>query len=303
MDGRTCSRKKRGYWSHVQVRIQSYPFYGNEAKLISCAYIHYRFPCGRWLGRGIDDGSIERLLVGQFVPRSTDNDDLIEACKTPPRTRSPSVHRAELKPSEIQHMVGDCVNAIVKWHYRPSRERDTHSLTNLLCGEDGLVKSLEQAFHCGFRSARLFGKNLYIWDYLVKVKEQFAVDLMDNLSTSTNEGGGSSGRQMTPSQRQELVTIWRGYCHLMDEINNVSQTMGKDGKFQLFVCLSLREHLLHRLLIPMANTRVTLEMYEEESFLRKAGLLTFLRQILEPLDEIHIVLENFLTNGIIPSHC
>ena len=107
---------------------------------------------------------------------------------------------------------------------------------------------------------------------------------------------------VTPSARQELMTIWRAYCHLMDEINNVTQTMGKDGKFQLFVCLSLREHLLHRILIPMANSKVTQEMYEDESFLRKKGLLTFLRQILEPLDEIHIVLENSLTQGI-PSHC
>lgn len=242
--------------------------------------------------------------MGQLVPRTVDNDELIEACKTPPRARSPSVHRPEVKPSEIQNMIGDCVNAIVKWHYRPSRERDTHSLTNLLCGEEGLVKSLEQAFLCGFRSARLFGKNLYIWDYLLKVKEQFELCLAEELG-GTGGGGETSGNAsvyMTPSARQELMTIWRAYCHLMDEINNVTQSMGKDGKFQLFVCLSLREHLLHRILIPMAQSKVTQEMYEEESFLRKKGLLTFLRQILEPLDEIHIVLENSLTQGI-PSHC
>lgn len=251
------------------------------------------------MGRGIDDGSIERLLVGQLVPRTVDNDELIEACKTPPRARSPSVHRPEVKPSEIQSMVGDCVNAIVKWHYRPSRDRDTHSLTNLLCGEEGLVKSLEQAFLCGFRSARLFGKNLYIWDYFLKVKEQFELNLAEELAGTPTS---ASEVNVTPAARQERMTIWRAYCHLLDEINNVTQTMGKDGKFQLFVCLSLREHLLHRILIPMANSRVTPEMYEEESFLRKKGLLTFLRQILEPLDEIHIVLENSLTQGI-PSHC
>lgn len=247
--------------------------------------------------------------MGQLVPRTVDNDELIEACKTPPRARSPSVHRPEVKPSEIQHMVGDCVNAVVKWHYRPSRERDTHSLTNLLCGEEGLVKSLEQAFLCGFRSARLFGKNLYIWDFFLKVKEQFELSLAEELagsspdsSSGSSGGGGSTAQFLTPSARQELITIWRSYCHLLDEINNVTQTMGKDGKFQLFVCLSLREHLLHRILIPMANSKITVEMYEEESFMRKKGLLTFLRQVLEPLDEIHIVLENSLTQGI-PSHC
>lgn len=52
----------------------------------------------------------------------------------------------------------------------------------------------------------------------------------------------------------------------------------------------------------MSSTKATQEMYEEESFLRKRNLLTFLRQILEPLDEFHIVLENSITQGI-PSHC
>ncbi|XP_050081319.1 DENN domain-containing protein 5B isoform X2 [Anopheles maculipalpis] len=301
----------------------------------------YKFPCGRWLGRGIDDGSIERLLIGQLVPRTVDSEELVEACRTPPRTRSPSIQRPEVRPSDIQHMLGDCVNAIVKWHYRPSRDRDASSLTNLLCGENGLVKCLEQAFLCGFRSSRLFGRNFYLWDYFVRVKEQFEICLVEE-SVETVRGGGASGSPPTsgsspesppqgislgaghhmggaggvgggasgniagvavsPVARQELSAVWHCYCHLMDEINNVKQTLGKDGRFQLFICLSLREHLLHRMLVPMAYTRVTAEMYEEQSFMRKKGLLTFLRQILEPLDEFHIVLENTITQGI-GSHC
>ncbi|XP_052890576.1 DENN domain-containing protein 5B [Anopheles moucheti] len=270
----------------------------------------YKFPCGRWLGRGIDDGSIERLLIGQLVPRTVDSEELVEACRTPPRTRSPSIQRPEVRPSDIQHMLGDCVNAIVKWHYRPSRDRDASSLTNLLCGENGLVKCLEQAFLCGFRSSRLFGRNFYLWDYFVRVKEQFEICLVEE-SVETVRGGGATGGggggnvagvALSPVARQELSAVWHCYCHLMDEINNVKQTLGKDGRFQLFICLSLREHLLHRMLVPMAYTRVTAEMYEEQSFMRKKGLLTFLRQILEPLDEFHIVLENSITQGI-GSHC
>ncbi|XP_053668562.1 DENN domain-containing protein 5B [Anopheles marshallii] len=301
----------------------------------------YKFPCGRWLGRGIDDGSIERLLIGQLVPRTVDSEELVEACRTPPRTRSPSIQRPEVRPSDIQHMLGDCVNAIVKWHYRPSRDRDASSLTNLLCGENGLVKCLEQAFLCGFRSSRLFGRNFYLWDYFVRVKEQFEICLVEesvetvrgggatgspptsgsspesppqgtslggshHLGGTGNGGGGGGGNvagvALSPVARQELSAVWHCYCHLMDEINNVKQTLGKDGRFQLFICLSLREHLLHRMLVPMAYTRVTAEMYEEQSFMRKKGLLTFLRQILEPLDEFHIVLENSITQGI-GSHC
>lgn len=102
------------------------------------------------------------------MPRTVDSEELVEACRTPPRARSPSVHRPELKASDIQHMLSDCVNAIVKWHYRPHRDRDIGSLTNLLCGENGLVKCMEMAFLYGFKSQRLFGRNFYIWDFFGK---------------------------------------------------------------------------------------------------------------------------------------
>lgn len=61
-------------------------------------------------------------------------------------------------------ILGDCVNNIVKWHYRRNSERNT-TLTALLCGDSGLVHCLELVFLFGFRSARLFVFNHYLWDY------------------------------------------------------------------------------------------------------------------------------------------
>lgn len=52
------------------------------------------------------------------------------------------------------------------------------------------------------------------------------------------------------------------------------------------------------MLLPMSVCKVTSEMYEENSFLRNKSLLTFLRQILLPLDELDVVLENSVTHGI-----
>lgn len=40
----------------------------------------------------------------------------------------------------------------------------------LLCGESGLVAALEQVFHHGFKSARIFHKNVFIWDFIGKFK-------------------------------------------------------------------------------------------------------------------------------------
>jgi hypothetical protein len=52
------------------------------------------------------------------------------------------------------------------------------------------------------------------------------------------------------------------------------------------------------MLEPLSACCVTQEMYEEQSFLRNPTQLTFLRQILESLNEFDIVLENSLTQGI-----
>ncbi|XP_011631986.1 DENN domain-containing protein 5B isoform X6 [Pogonomyrmex barbatus] len=254
----------------------------------------FKFPCGRWLGRGIDDGSTERLLVGALVPRSIDSEELVESCSTPPRCRSPSIPRRPiLSQVELQHMLGEAVNAIVKYHYR--RECQDGSLTALLCGEGGLVPSLEQIFLFGFKNQRIFGRNFYVWDYFLRVKENFEIFLLEEMNQYSHR---LNPDKKAYTERSQRFTILRCYCHLMDQINTFSQTLGKDGKFQLFICLAAREQLLHPMLRPMSDTRSTADMYEENSFLRNPTLLTFLIHILEPLSEFHIVLEKSLTHGI-----
>lgn len=37
-------------------------------------FLLLRFPCGRWLGKGVDDGSSERLLVAERVAHSADSE-------------------------------------------------------------------------------------------------------------------------------------------------------------------------------------------------------------------------------------
>nr|XP_020513210.2 DENN domain-containing protein 5A-like [Labrus bergylta] len=51
----------------------------------------YKFPCGRWLGKGVDDGSLERILVGELMTPSTENDERM--CRTPPMQQSPGMMR------------------------------------------------------------------------------------------------------------------------------------------------------------------------------------------------------------------
>ncbi|XP_015187506.1 PREDICTED: DENN domain-containing protein 5B isoform X4 [Polistes dominula] len=253
----------------------------------------FKFPCGRWLGKGIDDGSTERLLVGALVSRSIDNEELVESCSTPPRCRSPSIPRKPmLSLDELQYILGEAVNAIVKYHY--IRECKDNSLTALICGEGGLVPSLEQIFLFGFKSQRIFGKNLYVWDYFLKVRQDFETSLMDEMNSSQK----LYWNRKMQSDNDMNIRILRGYCQLIDKINIISQNLGKDGKFQLFICLAIREQLLQRMLRPMSLAYSTADMYDEVSFLRNPSLLSFLIHILEPLTAFHIVLEKSLTYGI-----
>lgn len=85
----------------------------------------------------------------------------------------------------------------------------------------------------------------------VKVKECFEAQLIEDTVEIIGRGSAPNcstspevqylnSSNTTPAARQEIAAIWRCYVHLMDEINNVTHTLGKDGKFQLFICLSLR---------------------------------------------------------------
>lgn len=174
----------------------------SSAKLhLDCVWIRneitghaYKFPCNRWLGRGMDDGSMERMLIGQLIRPTTDPMD--DQCgnfsslpdKSPsvinkPTNSSPasmtdsfiSANTSEEKkdPNEIENGLSDSVNKIVKWFYRHQKRlmsgvdcsNDMSVLTSLLCGEGGFVECLMAAFMLGFRSQRLFGRNFFLWDF------------------------------------------------------------------------------------------------------------------------------------------
>uniref|UniRef100_A0A8D0MD33 DENN domain-containing protein 5A n=1 Tax=Sus scrofa TaxID=9823 RepID=A0A8D0MD33_PIG len=188
----------------------------------------YKFPCGRWLGKGMDDGSLERVLVGELLMSQPEVDE--RPCRTPPLQPSPSVIRRlvpvspnskpKLNTGQIQESIGEAVNGIVKHFHKPEKERG--SLTLLLCGECGLVSALEQAFQHGFKSPRLF-KNVFIWDFLEKAQTYYE-------TLEQNE--------LVPEENWH--TRARSFCRFVTAINSTPRNIGKDGKFQMLVCLGAR---------------------------------------------------------------
>ena len=128
----------------------------------------FKFQCGRWLGKGIDDGSIERYLVGNLVPGipgPAETADLVggnfklpistiltsifkvKSCASPPThpCLATSLHSAgvdQLDEAEVQTMLSEAINRIIKHHHKSLKERV--SWAQLMCGEMGLVFSLIQ---------------------------------------------------------------------------------------------------------------------------------------------------------------
>ncbi|XP_052002710.1 DENN domain-containing protein 5A-like isoform X1 [Xyrauchen texanus] len=245
----------------------------------------YKFPCGRWLGKGVDDGSLERILVGELVTNTESEERM---CRTPPMQQSPGMMRRfvtispnskpKLNTGQIQEGVGEAINGIVKHFHKPEKERG--SLTLLLCGEYGLVWALEQVFQHGFKSPRLF-KNVFIWDFLEKAQVYF-----ESVEQS----------QMTQDENWQMRV--RHFCHFMRAINSTPRNIGKDGKFQMLVCLGARDHLLHHWISLLAECPITAQMYEDAALLKDHSLVNSLIRVLQTLQEFNITLEASLVKGI-----
>ncbi|XP_070266581.1 DENN domain-containing protein 5B isoform X2 [Myotis yumanensis] len=251
----------------------------------------YRFPCGRWLGKGVDDGSLERILIGELMAPAAD-EDLAKQCRTPPQQKSPTTARRlsitsltgkATKPNagQIQEGIGEAVNNIVKHFHKPEKERG--SLTVLLCGESGLVAALEQVFHHGFKSARIFHKNVFIWDFIEKAVAYF--ETTDQILDNEDD---------VLIQKPSCKT----FCHYVNAINTAPRSIGKDGKFQILVCLGTRDRLLPQWIPLLAECPAITRMYEESALLRDRMTVNSLIRILQTIQDFTIVLEGSLIKGV-----
>uniref|UniRef100_A0AAX7V118 DENN/MADD domain containing 5A n=1 Tax=Astatotilapia calliptera TaxID=8154 RepID=A0AAX7V118_ASTCA len=235
----------------------------------------YKFPCGRWLGKGVDDGSLERILVGELMTPSSENDERM--CRTPPMQQSPGMIRRfvtispnskpKLNTGQIQEGVGEAINGIVKHFHKPEKERG--SLTLLLCGEYGLVWALEQVFQHGFKSPRLF-KNVFIWDFLEKAQVYFE---------------SAEQREVTPDENWQ--TRVRHFCRFMRAINNAPRNIGPR-----------MDHLLHHWIALLADCPITSQMYEDTALIKDRSLVNALIRVLQTLQEFNITLEASLVKGV-----
>ncbi|XP_071771497.1 DENN domain-containing protein 5B-like isoform X1 [Centroberyx gerrardi] len=250
----------------------------------------YKFPCGRWLGKGVGDGSLERVLIGQLVSPGGE-EDAGRWTGTPPELSSPSqsvravlgalAGRSRMMAVEVQEDMREAANNLVKHFHKPEQERG--NLTVLLCGEGGLVLSLENFLLHGFKCNRLFQRNVFVWDFVEKaVVSMETADQMGDLRGSTEPKGPPCD----------------SLCHYVNAINASPRNIGKEGKFQLLVCLGIRDRLLSQWLPLLAECHLTARTYEEGALLRDRAAVHSLSRILHTLHEFTVTLETALVKGV-----
>ncbi|KAI6224965.1 hypothetical protein M3Y95_00808400 [Aphelenchoides besseyi] len=299
----------------------------------------FRFNCGRSFGRGVDDGATERVLVAETIRANPEDAESPTNSHAPSmmsklmstsmmlnqqmsRPESPAssvseagdrhrrstsrsravepqynfysargsslprpVNRNDQRINELQHKIGESVNALVKHFYQPTYQTEAN-LTQLLCGDKGLVIHLEQVFLFGRKdslfSNRFFGST-YPWDYIEKAVSWFASWISVNNSKRIDKA------------TQSVIIYER---HLLSKIAE-NNSVGKEGKFRVFLLLALRDRHLSGVLPLLPWAPVTRELYDETSILRQPQQLTALATLLKSLDEFNLTLEKSLTYGIV----
>lgn len=271
----------------------------------------YYFPCGRWFGKGVDDGGLERLLIANILPdenRETIGVDMRQGQEppavaspalrrgrtphsrggTPLRDRSPSIgrtlHKCTMKAEEIEEMLGEVVNALIRHLHAHPEGHNTAEFVTLLHGSEGLIDTISLAFQCGRSdgwSGRLL-RGIYPWDYIEKVGMW-----MDELTRS-------GAWKNLDVQRQQMILYTLKLVHRINE----KEQLGKESKFHVFVLVAIRDHSFCGLLSLMAWTPVTQSMYDTTSFIRNAYLLSRFSKLLDALSEFPFHIDQSLTHGI-----
>ncbi|CAF4275626.1 unnamed protein product [Rotaria sp. Silwood2] len=278
----------------------------------------YRFPCGRWLGKGVDDDSLERVLFidSTYAFETNDNNSngffdfgspsqLMTTSfisggsqanlSVSIRSRSPSLRRSidqknqsnNQQTDDIYELLGRSINQLVKYFDEPEKKRGL--ITPILCGEDGIVNALEKTLSCGLKKSTgnvpFFGggRKRYVWDFLIKVCDEY------------------DGRR-SQWQRTKLEKTIICYINGVRSIEKGLSTFGKDGRFQSWCCLACKLHLLSDWfqLLSQCSDACLQQFYDPlNNCFRQEKLNQFIINILEPVKDFDFAhLEPALLKGL-----
>merc|ERR1719290_409859 len=111
--------------------------------------------------------------------------------------------------------------------------------------------------------------------------------LLDSPKRTLGAGGlGSNTPQGATLSRSNQFR--RMYTRLITRIETTCSRLGKDDKFQLFICLAVHDRLLGRIVADLTKAVAAIQLYDELSFLRDNELSGYLTHVLDALTGIDI---------------
>lgn len=178
------------------------------------------------------------------------------------------------------------------------------TLNQHLFGERQLFWTLHHIFYFGFknRGRSSFRKQVFLWDYLLRVQCELRLSISVSPTTTSNNANTSSphsvNESISPNSAKDKL-MKEKFINLIDSIGTKGANLGKDGKFMLFLIIALRDHLLspHFVRI-LSKPSLAQHYYEANSFLRDLNLITFLLQILNTFNEMKLLIDPSLTKGL-----
>lgn len=260
-------------------------------------FSNQRFECGRWFGKGVEDGAIERLLIAESI-QAQKIADLVQKSDV---SRGYSIGRhwnrfwtlSDQIPAtdQLPDLIGQAVNLLCRACIYDSAgsKSDSNGITcevftnralfDLLLGETQILATFAAIFHDGFRcksSRYSFRPSDHLWDVLVR-----------------NRTTGDSAADDTDSEHFS-ASIGK----LLQRIDEQAATLSKEDRVRLLVLICLRDHLLLSLFRSMLRSRCLSTHYDTGAFLRQSSTSNFLEQVLSPLQHIRLQLPPEITKGI-----
>lgn len=176
---------------------------------------------------------------------------------------------------------------------RSNMIRLQQNLVKLLFGDKQLLWVLNEIFYYDFKNKRKssFKKQQFVWDFILCIQLELKLVLKEN----------SIRNQIEPVNllmRKDENDLKVQFIELVDRISSKAPLIGKDGKFQLFLLISLREHLLSKFIEFMENQSLLPVYYGTNGFLVDENKSNFLKQILNSFNEINFILDQSFTKGL-----
>lgn len=181
---------------------------------------------------------------------------------------------------------------------RANMQRLQQNLVRLLFGDRQLIWVLNEIFYYDFKNKRKssFKKQQFVWDFVLCVQLELKLLLKErNYIQAAGDRSPIEPQAMLARNGDDFRLL---YVELVDKISAKAPLIGKDGKFKLFLLISLREHLLSRFVEFMENQSLTPLYYGPNGFLVDANKSNFLKQILNSLNEINFILDHSFTKGL-----